>query len=52
MLLSYYQLLMKFTYEVFDCIPAKDINRVFLDIPKAFGQVCHEGLLLNYGFME
>ena len=51
MLLSYFELTMKFT-KVLIVPPMKDINGVFLDIPKAFGKACHEGLLLNCSFFE
>ena len=39
-------------YQSFACTPTKDINGIFLDIPKAFGKVWREGLLLNCSFME
>ena len=33
------------TFEAFDCNPSLEVRLVFLYISKAFGKVCHEGLL-------
>ena len=32
-------------FEAFDCNPSLEVRSVFLDISKAFGKVCYEGLL-------
>ena len=34
-------------YQTFHCSPTRDIKGVFLDIPKAFDMVWHEGLLFT-----
>ena len=40
------------TFEAFDCNPSLEVSLVFLYISKAFGKVCHEGLLYKIKSMD